>query len=49
MTKEDIIKDIELSLKNQLNNVMADSRPLDWKNLEQRHKDIINYLKKNLK
>ena len=47
--KENIIKDIELALKGQLNDVMGDSRPLDWKSLEQRHKDIISYLKENLK
>ena len=47
--KEGILKDIEIALKGELNNVMSDSRPLDWKSLEQRHKDIINYLRENLK
>jgi hypothetical protein len=48
-SKEAIMKDIELALKGQLNNIMSDSRPLDWKSLEQRHKDIMNYLMENLK
>lgn len=46
--KENIIKDIELALKHQLNSIMSDSRPLDWKSVEQRHNDILNYLKENL-
>lgn len=47
--KENIIKDIELALKHQLNGIMSDSRPLDWETVSRRHESIINYLKENLR
>jgi hypothetical protein len=49
MNKEQIIQYIGIVLKGELNDVMGDPRPLDWKKVEQRHKYIMNYLIENLK
>ena len=40
---------IKSALQGELNDVMGDPRPLDWKKVEQRNKEIMDYLIENLK
>lgn len=49
MNKQEILKWIEIALKGELNNIMMDGRSLDRKKVEQRHDEIMNYLKENMK